>query len=317
MTTSLPVTARLQTLAKKHPFLSGFAATLLLSLPCMLCFGIFAFLSLPRNEQMSATEQTAVLSTTAIISTTAITTTAPITPAMEQPAQVSATSPPPPATSTSAASPNPTSVPTRGGAYPQPTRGGAYPQPTRGGAYPQPTRGAAYPQPTQAVASTPIAASPATPAPVEPDTDTSDQLAESAGLGLQRSTWEEQQGPPQSNEGNLFQYHNGAFMVQYQQDIIIHLERHWSDKDAVPIEDARQLASRFIPSDSEFVTQVLQDSESQATKMIEHHQSAWLSSRFNNAANLWGEGQPGDFSVIYHVVDDRTRAFIITTGHIR
>lgn len=309
MTTSLPVTARLQALAKKHPFLSGFATTLLLSLPCMFCFGIFAFLSLPRTEQTKATEQTAALSTTSITST------APITPVAEQSAQVSTTSPLPTATSTPTALSNPTNPPTRA-AYPRPTTAAAYPQPTRGG-YPQPTRAAAYPQPTRAVAQPPVAASPASPAPVEPATDTSDQLAESAGLGLQRSTWEEQQGPPQSNEGNLFQYHNGAFMVQYQEDIIIHLERHWSDKDAVPLEDARQLASRFIPSDNEFVTQVLQDSESQATKMIEHHQSEWLAGRFNEAANLWDEGQAGDFSVIYNVVDDRTRAFIITTGHIR
>jgi hypothetical protein len=107
-------------------------------------------------------------------------------------------------------------------------------------------------------------------------------------------------------------YQEGAFAVQYEEEVIYHLERRWRSRDVVPIEDARNLVKRFIPSDST----LLQTINSSNGRIIDRYHSDWLATRYpgSNPRALWGNGDPGDFTVTYKQIEDRTEWFILSTG---
>lgn len=309
---------RLRDMLQAYPFVSGFLATLLLSAPLICCVILFAVGTTFFQPSKVGQDESPDLSATSAISRTLEVlspTPSPMPTLVPQTASptASATSTPYPLPTRAALptmSPYPVTSPTRQ----QPTSTNyPYPIPARPTAiiptgYPAPGRPTAiiptdYPAPSpQAVQPTATVESPPTP-------DLADML-ESSGIGLDRTFWEETQGTPELTDAG-YSYKDGAFLVEFKEDAIWYLKRVWGDKDALPIDEARDFAIRFIPDDSDLV----EAGELDGTMLIDWYHSEWLKKQFVSSEDIWGNSAPGDFTITYTVEDGRAVSFVITPGN--
>ncbi len=287
---------------------------MLLACPLLFCGSgsliVATVVSSQKPDTTTPITTTATLPITATPAITLATATVIITPTAypAPPTAVPPTAVPPTAVPPTAVPP--TAVPYPSPAPVAPTRA-PYPYPSPAA----PTR-APYPYPSPAISnptSTPYPEpelSPPQPVGSPPASEPGE--ATSGGLGIDRTAWEEKQGSSQGAEGFLELYQEGSFAVQYEEEVIYHLERRWRSREVVPIEDARNLVKRFIPSDST----LLQTINSDNGRIIDRYHSDWLATRYpgSNARALWGNGDPGDFTVTYKQIEDRTEWFIVSTG---
>jgi hypothetical protein len=121
----------------------------------------------------------------------------------------------------------------------------------------------------------------------------------SGGLGLSRAQWEQIHGQP-SKVSIFLEYNDGQLVVGLSNDNIWHLERIWSSKDAVSLEDARDDVRGYLPNDA----QLTQSIDRGDGRLVDLYTSASLTPRFGPTA--WNGGQPGTFAIQYRYrnVDD-------------
>jgi hypothetical protein len=121
----------------------------------------------------------------------------------------------------------------------------------------------------------------------------------SGGLGLSRAEWEKVHGPP-SKVSIFLEYNDGQLIVGLSNDNIWHLERIWSPKDAVSLEDARDDVRGYLPNDA----QLTQSIDRGDGRLVDLYTSASITPRFGPTA--WNGGQPGTFAIQYRYrnVDD-------------
>jgi len=144
----------------------------------------------------------------------------------------------------------------------------------------------------------------------------------SQGIGLDLATWEQEHGEPEGESGGLIEYNGGAFhLVPHKNTNIWYLERIWGDNDALPLDEARAIASRYIPEDA-----TLLETTSDQSSTIDIYHSEWLIGRYPETMAWSGgflsdttasdaNGNPGDFMVHYQSNhEDRIVSFFITTG---
>lgn len=137
----------------------------------------------------------------------------------------------------------------------------------------------------------------------------------SGGLGLDRADWERSHGagkPDNPSSPMVFGYEDGKFQVQFSgvsSGNVEYVERVWGDRNAVPIEKAREESKQFIPADAKFVKTYT----SQSGSTVDLYRSESLKNRFSD--DDWIGGKPGDFVILYRNQTGRTTTFIIGTGN--
>ena len=106
-------------------------------------------------------------------------------------------------------------------------------------------------------------------------------------------------GPP-SKVSIFLEYNDGQLIVGLSNDNIWHLERIWSPKDAVSLEDARDDVRGYLPNDA----QLTQSIDRGDGRLVDLYTSASITPRFGPTA--WNGGQPGTFAIQYRYrnVDD-------------
>lgn len=312
------IRTRLRDMLRAYPFVSGFLATILLFAPLVCCVILFVVGTTLYQSSKAQPDASPVSLATSVISGT-IDIPSP-TPSPTPTLVTQTSSPVPSFTSTPTAYPLPTrAAPPTSSPYPvapptrqQPTSMG-YPTPSR----PTPIQQTGYPtpsRPTPIVATSYPAPSPQTVQPTAtvaqiPTPDLSEVL-ESSGIGLDRVIWEKTQGASVETDAG-YSYKDGAFLVEFEDDAIWYLKRMWGDKDALPIEEARDFATRFIPDDSDLV----EFGELEGTTVIDWYHSEWLKEQFVSSENIWADSAPGDFTITYTVEDGRAVSFVITPGN--
>lgn len=151
--------------------------------------------------------------------------------------------------------------------------------------------------------------------PQQPTPTPSGPAYASGGLGLDRADWERSHGsgaPDNPSSPMVFGYEGGKFQVQFssvRSGNVEYVERVWGDRNAVPIEEAREESKQFIPADAKFVK--IYTSRSGST--VDLYKSESLRGRFSN--DDWTGGKPGDFIILYRNQTGRTTTFIIGTGN--
>ncbi|MCA1633222.1 MAG: hypothetical protein LC785_06020 [Acidobacteria bacterium] len=137
----------------------------------------------------------------------------------------------------------------------------------------------------------------------------------SGGLGLDRAEWERSHGngtPDNPGSPMMFGYEGGKFQVQFssvRSGNVEYIERVWGDRNAVPIEEAREESKQFIPADAKFVKTYT----SRSGSTVDQYRSESLKGRFSD--DDWTGGKPGDFIILYRNQTGRTTTFIIGTGN--
>jgi hypothetical protein len=137
----------------------------------------------------------------------------------------------------------------------------------------------------------------------------------SGGLGLDRADWERSHGsgaPDNPSSPMIFGYEGGKFQVQFssvRSGNVEHVERAWGDRNAVPIEEAREESKQFIPADAKFVKTYT----SRSGSTVDLYKSESLKGRFSD--DDWTGGKPGDFIILYRNQTGRTTTFIAATGN--
>jgi hypothetical protein len=138
----------------------------------------------------------------------------------------------------------------------------------------------------------------------------------SQGIGLDRTLWEQRHDPAEQQSQNMFSYEQDAYRVVFddQSQHIWYLERLWGIEHGMPLDEAQQIARRFIPSDSTFLdTLKLSDSS-----MVDMYHSNWLEGRYTESlwsdVNMESSASPGEFIINYRIQDGRVVSFMIKTG---
>ncbi|NJN66158.1 MAG: hypothetical protein HC884_05310 [Chloroflexaceae bacterium] len=335
----------LRNILLRYPFLAGFSLTLVLSLLVIGLVGLVKGDRQPRHDGEQPPDGTTLSAALTLTATRTLPDeeTSPFVPHMLEPAteapQSTHTSVAPPATEPTATPiPEPTAPPapspeppTRApsptasatpGSYPppavRPTAPGSYPppaaRPTAPGSYPAPA-----PPPPDRQSSQPAP----TPSPApSPGTDgnTSPALEMSQGIGLDLETWEQEHGAPEGEVAGFIAYNEGAFrVIPHKNNHIWYLERIWGDEAALPLDDAREIARRFIPQDA-----TLLETYHDHSSTVDVYHSEWLIQRYPESMAWPGmqppgtvtpDSDPGDFLVHYQGnQEDRIVSFFITTG---
>ena len=131
----------------------------------------------------------------------------------------------------------------------------------------------------------------------------------SGGLGLSKAEWDQQH-----TEGNtaygMVEYDNGKYSVTFADGNIQYLERVFAD-DQPTLDAARAEAQALIPEDSQFLETY--SPEGMPELAVDLYVSESLKERFDNSRFTGGE--PGNFTVIYGVFDDRVPRIVIATGN--
>lgn len=137
----------------------------------------------------------------------------------------------------------------------------------------------------------------------------------SGGLGLDQTEWERGHGtgkPDNASSPMFYGYEDGKFQVQFSKvrsGNVEYIERVWGDRNAVPIEEARQESKQFIPADAKFVKSYT----SRSGSTVDLYASESLKGRFTDED--WTGGKPGDFIILYRNQTGKTTTFIISTGN--
>lgn len=143
------------------------------------------------------------------------------------------------------------------------------------------------------------------PATEAPAVEVGDLGYDSGGLGLALSDWERRHGAPVdgplSSSGYRY-YENGRInLIAWENGNVWNLEVQFGG-DGVPVTDAQALATLYMPADRVFLQSYPQFADGLSDNFVELYNSPSLATRL--PADLFNNGNLGDFIVIYHVEAD-------------
>jgi len=129
------------------------------------------------------------------------------------------------------------------------------------------------------------------------------------GLGLPRAEWEQQhrlENPsyytPQYNG------YDGLYDVAFEDERVWIIEAQFEAPPTLP--EAEAMSQRLIPTDSQLLN--TDRPENRRELLVKLYTSESLKTQFSG--QVWGEGEPGQFTIQYTLVDDRVNQILITTG---
>jgi len=131
----------------------------------------------------------------------------------------------------------------------------------------------------------------------------------SGGLGLSKAEWDQQHTEGDTAYG-MVEYDDGKYSVTFADGNIQYLERVFAD-DQPTLDAARAEAQALIPEDSQFLETY--SPEGMPEMAVDLYVSESLKERFDDS--WFTGGEPGNFTVIYGVFDDRVPRIVIATGN--
>lgn len=150
-----------------------------------------------------------------------------------------------------------------------------------------------------------------TPPPTAVPASTSAPIAEAIrGLGQDRASWE-QDHTLTSQLGIFYDYEDLTYSIIFLNDRIGHLEYQVEQEQAMSLNDARNLASQFIPSDSVF--EETYSPPGLPELIVDLYSSQTLADIFEDGAFVGGE--VGQFIVIYNMFENETSRIVMALGN--
>ncbi len=129
------------------------------------------------------------------------------------------------------------------------------------------------------------------------------------GLGLLRAEWEQQHRlEDPSYYTPLHTGYDGLYDVAFEEDRVWSIDAQFEAPLTLP--EAEERVQRLIPTDSQLNT--TDRPENRRELLVKLYTSESLKTQFTG--QVWGEGEPGQFTVQYTLVDDRVNRILITTG---
>jgi hypothetical protein len=114
----------------------------------------------------------------------------------------------------------------------------------------------------------------------------------SGGLGLSRADWEVAHGQP-TRTSVLLEYAGGRLVVGTLEGNVMHIERVWTNREAVTLDVARNDSRAYLPTDAALVQSV----DRGDGRVVDVYSSPTLASRFGQSA--WNGGKAGTFLIQY------------------
>lgn len=185
-------------------------------------------------------------------------------------------------------------------------------------AMPIPTETAAptaIPEPTAAPTDVPATATPAptrtaaptfTPAPTLTPQPTA-VPEPSQGLGLLQANWEARAGVA-TKKGIIGTVYANGFEAVFQNDRVWYLSRQLTEATALTPDDIYTLGKTVMPDDAVLVKTYTRD-----VTTVHLYQSKWLADQFD--ADMFIEGQPGQFTLQYNVYDGKATSVLLALGN--
>jgi hypothetical protein len=132
----------------------------------------------------------------------------------------------------------------------------------------------------------------------------------SGGLGLSRTDWERDHGPPVREVAGFVHYGDETWVVAFMEGSVWHIERTYGDREAASPELARDEGMRLMPPDAQFI----RGYSSPSGQPVHLYVSESLKGRFSS--DRWTGGQPGNFIVLNRTrtTDDRVTSLVIGLG---
>lgn len=129
------------------------------------------------------------------------------------------------------------------------------------------------------------------------------------GLGEPIEVWEQSHQKDNNSDAMNLLYDNNLYYLMKYDGKINHLEITWGDDSALAFEDAKAIATRFIPSDS-----VLEETYTpREYRIVERYSSATLAPIFDDLA--WLGSPAGEFIVIYRQFDFGVSSVVLALGN--
>jgi len=144
---------------------------------------------------------------------------------------------------------------------------------------------------------------------LEPIPSPTFELFPSGGLGLSKAEWEQQHTPGDTTLG-MVEYDDGKYSVMFTDSKIHYLERVFRD-DQPALDQARAEAQTLFPHDSQFLETY--SPEGMPELVVDLYISESLKERFD--ADVFIDGDPGNFTAIYGVFDGRVPRIVLATGN--
>ena len=148
-----------------------------------------------------------------------------------------------------------------------------------------------------------------TTAPSEQPVATPDDL-QSGGLGLSREAWEQAHAQSGTGPGPYINYDGGTYSITFVDGNLQHLERNYG-ADQPSLADARSAGALLIPADSQLVRSY--SPEGLPELIVDLYLSESLKGRFES--DVWIEGEPGNFIIVYGVFGGKVPRIVIGTGN--
>jgi hypothetical protein len=128
------------------------------------------------------------------------------------------------------------------------------------------------------------------------------------GLGSSSEEWNQyhQKG---ISSGGITSYDDDHFALTTYNDKINHLEIVWGDDKALSFDEAKAVASKYIPSDSQLEETYIP----REYRVVERYTSSSLAPNFDDLA--WLGSPPGEFIIIYRNYDQKVSSVVIALGN--